>query len=502
MYYGESSHANKWLLGSKAQLNALREVANRRARDALSSRGASDDVVDGGPSTDDRAGATEDSTTGKGGVAFDDDGDAPPSSTTTGRPSSSSSSSSCDVYGPDDARVVPESTDASDNDGMDIAPSSSSCGIPMMDETNPKYGPTSSAGGDPLLSPYDEYILVSFYCSKIPLLIGPNATLPRCRRDAKVASTACAFYRRFYLYNSVMFHDPKSLLAACAFLAAKVEDCMISASYLEMGTREMNAPVPICDILDAEVRLIRGIGFELLVFSPYKTVLSYTEDMRTFLRTDRGAGLVTFGTARTGDDDRRDGHRRHGRGDGRGGGRRVELLAGEDLRPMHDAAMRICDDVIVSDVPLLFSPGEIGLAALMIANERVGGGEDDATTAPDEADGRAPTSAVADGEDLARVVGTPRIDIVGYVRARFRDASESDVNVDESAIIDATRRVTILGEMIREFKDGKHGCGNYGSDMDELKRLNKLLKKCRAWGVPDVKDEKRKKKKKRKVEDP
>jgi cyclin H len=309
-----------------------------------------------------------------------------------------------------------------------------------------------------------------------------------------------------------MFHDPKSLLAACAFLAAKVEDCMISASYLEMGTREMNATVPICDILDAEIRLIRGIGFELLVFSPYKTVLAYTEDMRTFLRTERGAGLVTVrhrdndvGTVGAADD-QRDGHHRH-RGDGRGGGRRIELLAGEDLRPMHDAAMKICDDVIVSDVPLLFSPGEVGLAALMIANEYVGGGggggKDDATMASDDADGRAPaTAAVADGEDPARVVGSPRIDILGYVRARFRDASETDVDVDESAIVDATRRVSILGEMIREFKDGKHGCGNYGSDMDELKRLNKKLKKCRAWGVPDVKDEKRKKKKKRKVEDP
>ncbi|KAL3784213.1 hypothetical protein ACHAW5_005265 [Stephanodiscus triporus] len=221
----------------------------------------------------------------------------------------------------------------------------------------------------------------------MPLLIGPSAALPRCRRDAKVASTACLLFRRFYLSNSVMMHDPRTMLAASAFLASKVEDCTISISCIESGTEEMNARVRARDVLDAEVRLIRGIDFDLLVFSPYKTVLSFTEDMRTFLRTERGAGLVRWPSRR---------------GRGRVGGRRgLAELAGEDLRPMHDEAMRICDD------------------------------------------------------------------------------------------------------MIRELREGKHGCGNYELDMDELKGLNKKLKKCRAWGLSDKKEkkEKKKKKKKRKAED-
>ena len=56
---------------------------------------------------------------------------------------------------------------------------------------------------------------------------------------------------------------------------------------------------------------------------------------------------------------------------------------------------------------------------------------------------------------------------------------------------------------MRELKMGKHGCGNYGLDMNELKMLNKKLKKCRAWEDSEVKDEKvktKKKKKKRKAE--
>ena len=500
MYYGESSHANKWLLSSQAELNSLRERANRRARDALS---RTPDVDGSAAAAAAAAFDDDDDDDNRGGVGVVVDGGDLPSK----RPP-------CEVYGFDETRVArrrPKSTESSDeneNDDDGVA----SYSRPPMDESDPDYGPSRTAGdddgggggGDPLLTPADESTLVSFYCSKIPLLIGPRASLPRCRRDAKVASTACTLFRRFYLSNSVMAHDPRSMLAASAFLASKVEDCTISAECLEAGTGEMNAPVPVRDILDAEVRLVRGIDFELLVFSPYKTVLSYTEDLRTFLKTERGAGLVTFpDDGRDDEGGRGHGHRRghHHRG-GRGG--RVEL-AGEDLRPMHDAAMKICDDVIVSDLPLMFAPGEVGLAALMIANEYVSivdAAERTTRGSDDNGDGDGAVGGGVDGES-GPPRGPPRIDMIGYVRSRFQDATaSSDANVDEAAIDAVTRRVSTLGRLVRELREGKHGCGNYGLDMDELKGLNKKLKKCRAWGLPDKKEEKKtKKKKKRKVED-
>ncbi len=39
------------------------------------------------------------------------------------------------------------------------------------------------------------------------------------------------------------------------------------------------------DILDAEVQLVRGVDLELLMFLPYKTVMLYMENLRTFLKT-------------------------------------------------------------------------------------------------------------------------------------------------------------------------------------------------------------------------
>ncbi|KAL3756823.1 hypothetical protein ACHAWU_007788 [Discostella pseudostelligera] len=432
MRYEESTQANKWQLSSQLELNSLRERANRRARDALSGGG-------GGSGSGDVQ--MDDAT--KEGAAADGDGN-----------SQDESKSLCHVYGFSKTRGNRPKELAADDDYSAQQPL-------LQNESDPNYGPTNtskSRGNHPLLTPADEAALISFYCSKIPLLIGPNALLSRCRRDAKAAATACLLFRRFYLSNSVMMHDPKSMLAAAAFLASKVEDCMILVGYLEQGTKEMDAPVPLNEVLDAEINLIEGIDFELLVFSPYKTVLSYTEDLRTFLKTDRGMKLISFPPDQDGVEVRRQ-------------------LVGEDLRPILDAAMKICEDVVVSDLPLLFAPGEIGLAALMVANEYVS------------------TTFSVDGNDNGESSRCPRIDIMGYVRSRFH-TNESEVKVDAAAIDAVTRRVSKLGQLIRELKEGKHGCGNYELDLETLKGINKKLKKCRAWGLSDKKSGTKKKKRK------
>jgi cyclin H len=432
MYYGESSQANKWQLSSQIELNTIREFANRRACNALITTSTSTNTTKN----------VEDNGTMSNTVKDGNSGDQ------------------CDVYGFDETTLA------------------------VMNESDPNSSSTTIESAPPLLTASEEATLIAFYCSKIPLLIGPHATLARCQRDAKVTSTACLLYRRFYLSNSIMIHNPKSMLAAAAFLATKIEDCMIAIQYIELGTVEMNARVPITDILHAEIRLIRGIDYELLVFSPYRTILSYTEDLRTFLKSERGAGLVTF-PSNSSSEERSS----------------QQQVAGEDLRPIHDAAMRICDDVIVSDIPLLFAPGEVGLAALMIANEYCRAAH--STTDNDNSD----MAAIDKEEEIGSSSSSSlHIDIIGYIRCRFQDTANEiteSINVDTDTIETVTQRVSHLGQLIRELKLGKHGCGNYGLDMNELKMLNKKLKKCRAWEDSEVKDEKgkTKKKKKRKAEE-
>mmetsp|Transcript_5372 Transcript_5372/g.11309 ORF Transcript_5372/g.11309 Transcript_5372/m.11309 type:complete len:208 (-) Transcript_5372:29-652(-) len=191
----------------------------------------------------------------------------------------------------------------------------------------------------------------------------------------------------------------------------------------------MNSPVTVSEILPAEIRLLSGINFELLCFHPYKAVLAITEDLRTYLKSEKGRSLVTFV----------DGSDRP--------------IIGQDLKPMHDAAQSIVNDVIVSDIPLLYTPGQIGLAALMVSNEKQKGKEN-----------------------------IPQIDLMGYLSHRFDGA-------------DIPRMKSLLNEIgtkLQELKEGRHGCGNYKIDLQKLKAIHKKLKKCRIWGLKEKKKKKRK----------
>jgi cyclin H len=193
---------------------------------------------------------------------------------------------------------------------------------------------------------------------------------------------------------------------------------------LEEGTNLMNSPVTLSEIIPAEIHLLSGVDFELLCFHPYKAVLAITEDLRTYLKSEKGRLLVTFP----------DGSDRP--------------IVGQDLRPMHDAAQAIVNDVVVCDIPLLFTPGQIGLAALMVANEQQVGN-----------------------------AGIPQIDLLGYLSQRFEDADIDKMN-------------KLLGEIsdkLKELKDGSYGCANYRVDLDVLKSIHKKLKKVRIWGIKEKK---------------
>jgi cyclin H len=276
--------------------------------------------------------------------------------------------------------------------------------------------PDLSPQGHPYIEPEEEALLVAFYAAKIPSLVGPLAQNQYLRREVKVTATAALLFRRFFLSNSVMIHDPKHILVAAAFMATKVEDCMTQVHHLEEGTKLMNAPLTQPEILRAEYPLLGGINCDLLCFHPYKAVLAFTEDLRTFLKSSKGRLLAKFTNGES------------------------RPIIGQDLSPMHNAARALVDDAIVSDVPLLYSPGQIGLAALMVANDQIESPE------------------------------VPKISILGYIEHRFEDRNREIVK----------GQVISLCEMLNELKVGKYGCGNHKVDLQTLKGVHKKLKKCRG----------------------
>jgi Cdk activating kinase (CAK)/RNA polymerase II transcription initiation/nucleotide excision repair factor TFIIH/TFIIK, cyclin H subunit len=206
------------------------------------------------------------------------------------------------------------------------------------------YDPTAFQTNPAFITPQEEILLLNFYASKLLPLIGPSAAISKLKRDIKVSSTAALIFKRFYLSNSVLLFDPKVIMVASAFLASKVEDATVDVRYLEDGTRLMEAHVKVKEIVEAEVKLIKGIDFDLCCFHPYKVVLAFTEDLRTFLKSKDGRKFVTVVNK--------------------------DVVSGEDLRPIYDLARDIIQKLMfTSDVMLMSSPGKIGFVAMILANE-------------------------------------------------------------------------------------------------------------------------------------
>jgi cyclin H len=416
--YIESSQNNAWHFASKREIEKCRAYANYRARQFLYQReksGSAEPVVNGSeavPDTSSMEIVLPESTAS--------------SSTTEWSPSSTSVINSLPVSWfaccvEERRKIVNE---AEINDYLELEPWSS---------------PTS---GHAYLTPNQELTLIHFYGSKISALIGRNAEIDRLRRDNKVVATAAVLYRRFFLSNSVLLHDPKVIMVAAAFLACKVEDVTVDIRYLEQATALMNVTVTIPEIVTAEVMLLSGVHFDLLCFHPYKAVLALTEDLRTFLKTQVGrAAFSAPGTS-------------------------VPLLQGADLKSLFDISRTLLDSIIVSDLPLLYSPGQIGLAALTVAHNRLLEQQ--------------PPNASMPPEDLRDVLCR------AYLPSRFpNEMAGTDM---------VPKLVQEVAEEIRGLQQQTEQQEQAQNDtMLELKAIHKQLKKVRIWGKEEKKKSKKRK---------
>ncbi|CAG7816308.1 unnamed protein product [Allacma fusca] len=138
-----------------------------------------------------------------------------------------------------------------------------------------------------------------------------------------VVGTACAYFKRFYLYNSVMDYHPKEILVTCVYLACKIEEFNVSIGQFVAnvrGDREKATEI----ILNNELMLMSAMKFHLTIHNPYRPVEGFMIDIKT----------------------------------------RFGQFDPEVLRPLVDEFL---DKVLLTDVPLLFSPSQVALAAILQA---------------------------------------------------------------------------------------------------------------------------------------
>ncbi|WVQ64394.1 uncharacterized protein L199_002560 [Kwoniella botswanensis] len=96
-------------------------------------------------------------------------------------------------------------------------------------------------------------------------------------------ATACVFFKRFYLKNSICETNPYLVLAACVFVAAKVEETPVHiksvVSEAKVVFNEYNIkmfPAESNKLGEMEFYLLEDLDFHLVIFHPYRALLHIT----------------------------------------------------------------------------------------------------------------------------------------------------------------------------------------------------------------------------------
>ncbi|KAK9469015.1 cyclin-like protein [Lipomyces arxii] len=172
--------------------------------------------------------------------------------------------------------------------------------------------------GVEFLNAEEEYDLVTYYCGKAQDLAGVY------KLPSHIKATAIAYIKRFYLKYSVMDYHPKNIMYTCLFLATKAENHFISIDKFAEPLPKVTPE----SILELEFTVAQALSFTLLIHHAFNAIHGYFLDIQT-LFSDR---IDQIGSA-------------------------------------HDSARKLVNDSLFSDAVLLFTPPQIALAALSMAND-------------------------------------------------------------------------------------------------------------------------------------
>lgn len=170
----------------------------------------------------------------------------------------------------------------------------------------------------------EEQLLRAYYEVKV------KAICEQLRQPTKVESTALQYVKRFYTRHSCLEYDPARIVTTAMYLACKVEE-----SYISADSFQEKVGVDVKALLKTEVPLLQGLGFDLVVYSPYRALHGLFQELDQ-LRTQRSPLLDVAICDATPD----------------------QLVAA------HAAARSAVGTLLLSDAPLLFPPGLLAVAAL------------------------------------------------------------------------------------------------------------------------------------------
>ncbi|KAK4118740.1 cyclin-like protein [Parathielavia appendiculata] len=244
------------------------------------------------------------------------------------------------------------------------------------------------------LSAPEEAQLMNFYTLEL-LRAGDHAEMPD-----EIKATAAAFFRRFYVTNSIMTYPPQEMLIVALFFACKAEGSFISIT--EFG-KQFGKDNPE-DILAGEFLLCQGLRFAIDVKHPFRALRGAVMELSTLPDIERN-----------------------------------RLVAAE-----HRAREILRFSALMTDAYFHYTPSQIMLAALSLADRGVAerlitqtfhyvappftsnnnsGSETPATSGPDAPSSNtkrnaAPRSSNNSGEDKSQIIGSHiRDKVLGTIEA-------------------------------------------------------------------------------------
>ncbi|XP_055284943.1 cyclin-H isoform X2 [Moschus berezovskii] len=182
---------------------------------------------------------------------------------------------------------------------------------------------------DPVfLEPHEEITLCKYYEKR--LLEFCSVFKPAMPRS--VVGTACMYFKRFYLNNSVMEYHPRIIMLTCAFLACKVDEFNVSSPQFVGNLREspFGQEKALEQILEYELLLIQQLNFHLIVHNPYRPFEGFLIDLKT----------------------------------------RYPLLENPEI--LRKTADDFLNRVALTDAHLLYTPSQIALTAILSSASRAG----------------------------------------------------------------------------------------------------------------------------------
>ncbi|XP_051134492.1 cyclin-H1-1 isoform X2 [Andrographis paniculata] len=161
----------------------------------------------------------------------------------------------------------------------------------------------------------EEQLLRAFYEFKI------QDVCDAFKFPRKIQATALIYFKRFYLQWSVMEHHPKNIMLTCIYAACKAEENHVSAEELGKGIEQDHSM-----ILNNEMLVLQSLGFDLIVYAPYRALEGFTIDVEEFYDGKMGQSEI--------------------------------------IKNLQESAKAEVDKIMRTDAPLLFPPGQLALAAL------------------------------------------------------------------------------------------------------------------------------------------